>query len=50
MLILSGCLMVLAVAACLRIGAKEPPLDRDVVRRIRRFAERMRREELLPYE
>ena len=50
MLVASGCLMVLAVAAWCWIGAKEPPLDRDVVRRIRRFADQTRREELLPYE
>ena len=50
MLIASGCLMVLLVAAWCRMSAKEPPLDREAVRRIRRFAERARREELLPYE
>ena len=50
MLIASGCLMVLAVAVWCWTGIKEPPLDRDAVRRIRRFAERARREELLPYE
>lgn len=50
MLIVAACLMVLLVAAWYRVGAKEPPLDRDVVRRLRRFAERARREELLPYE
>ena len=42
--------MVFLVAAWCRVGAKEPPLDRDVVRRIQRFSERRRREELLPYE
>ena len=50
MLVAGGCLMVLVLAAWCRVGAKEPPLDRDVVRRIRRFAEQSRREELLPYE
>ena len=50
MLILGGCLMILLVAAWCRAGAKEPPLDRDVVRRIRRFADQARREELLPFE
>ena len=50
MLIVTTCLIVLAVAACCRVGAKDRPLDRDVVRRIRRCAEQARREELLPYE
>lgn len=50
MLIAGGCLMVLLVAAWWRMEAKEPPLDRDVVRRLRRFADQTRREELLPFE
>lgn len=50
MLIAIGCAMVLLMAAYCCISSKEPPLDRDVVRRIRRLAEQMRREQLLPYE
>jgi hypothetical protein len=42
--------MILLVAVCWRVRAKEPPLDRDVVRRIRRFADQTRREQLLPFE
>jgi len=49
-LVACGCLMILLLAAWYRVGAKEPPMDRDVVRRIRSMAERRRREELLPYE
>lgn len=50
MLIAGGCLLVFLLAMWCRAGAKEPPLDRDAVRRIRHFAEQRRREELLPYE
>lgn len=50
MLIACGCLMVLLLAACCRITSKQPPLDRDVVRRIRRMADQARREELLPFD
>jgi len=49
-LIAGGCLIVLLLAGWCRVKAKEPPLDRDVVRRIRRFADQARREELLPFE
>jgi hypothetical protein len=42
--------MVLLLAGFCRITSKEPPLDRDVVRRIRRMADQTRREELLPFD
>lgn len=42
--------MVLLLAIWFRAGAKERPLDREAVRRIRRFADKTRREELLPFE
>jgi len=42
--------MILLVAAGWRVLAKDPPLDRDVVRRIRRFADQTRREDLLPFD
>ena len=41
-------IVLLAVVCCAK--AKEPPMDRDVVLRIRSFADQMRREQLLPYE
>jgi hypothetical protein len=44
------CLLILLLVAWFRAGAKEPPLDRDVVQRIRRSADQMRREQILPYE
>ncbi len=50
MLITGACLVVVLLALCLKSGAKEPPLDREAVRRIRRLADQCRREELLPYE
>ena len=50
MLIVAPILMILllALAACLR--GKELPMDQDVVLRVRRFADDLRREQLLPYE
>ena len=43
-------LLIVLVAVCCWVKAKEPPMDRDVVLRIRSFADQLRREELLPYE
>ena len=43
-------LLILFLAVFFWAKAKEAPLDRDVILRIRSFAEQMRREELLPYE
>lgn len=50
MLVFGACLVVMLLALCFRSGTREPPMDREVVRRIRRFADQSRREELLPYE
>lgn len=50
MLVASTTLVVLFVALCLSIRPKEHPLDRDVILRIRRFADDLRREQLLPFE
>jgi hypothetical protein len=49
-LVAGACLLLLLLALGFRSGSKQPPLDREAVRRIRRFADQMRREELLPYE
>ena len=43
-------LLILLLFVGFRAGAKDPPLDREVVRRIQRFAEQSRREQILPYE
>jgi len=43
-------LLILFLAACFMAKAKEPPLDRDVILRVRSFADQIRRDELLPYE
>ena len=50
MLIAGVGLVILLLALWSRAGTKPPPMDGEVVRRIRRFAEQSRREELLPYE
>lgn len=41
-------ILFLAVASVMR--DKEMPMDREVVLRIRRFADDVRREQLLPYD
>jgi hypothetical protein len=43
-------LLVLLVFAYGRIGAKDPPLDSDVIRRIRRHADQILREQRFPNE
>jgi hypothetical protein len=50
MLVASACLAVFIVAAWLRFGGGKQPLGRDEVNRLRRFAERMQRDESLPFE
>lgn len=50
MLIVVPILTVLILVALSAMRGKEMPLDRDVVLRVRRFADDVRREQLLPYE
>lgn len=50
MLVAGVCLLLLLVAVYGRVGTKEPPLDAEAIRRIRRRAEQILREERLPNE
>ena len=51
MLLTSICLALVVLAVSLRaLSSKAAPMDPEVVRRVRRLADRMRREDLLPYE
>jgi hypothetical protein len=50
MLIVFASLALFVPALCWAVRSKETPMDRDVILRIRRFAEEVRREQLLPYE
>ena len=50
MLIVVPILTVLCLALAASMRGKEMPMDRDVVLRVRRFADDVRREQLLPYE
>ena len=50
MLVVVPILTVLLAAAAAAMRGKEMPMDRDVVLRIRRFADDLRREQLLPYD
>jgi hypothetical protein len=49
-LVASACVLVLLVAVYAKAGAKDPPLDAEVIKRIRRRADQIRREQLLPYD
>jgi hypothetical protein len=49
-LVVGVCLFVILLATCLRQGAKDPPLDPDVIRRIRLFADQVLREQRFPNE
>ena len=44
------CLLILLLVVGFRAIAKDPPLDREVVQRIRRRSDQIRREQILPYE
>jgi hypothetical protein len=50
LLVAGLCLAALIAALCWRIGAKDPPLDPDALRRIRRHADRSLREQNFPNE
>jgi len=49
-IVAGACLAVLLLAVCIRVAAKDPPLDSDALRRVQLDADRQRREELLPLE
>jgi len=49
-LVAGTCLLVLLLAAWWRPGSKDPPLDPDVMRRIRRRADQVLREQRFPNE
>jgi hypothetical protein len=50
MLVATTCLVVLALALFVRLAGHKQPLDAHEVHRLRRFSERLQREESLPYE
>jgi hypothetical protein len=50
MLIIATSLVILLALIVISGRPKQAPLDRDVILRIRRLAETIHREELLPYE
>ena len=50
MLIVVPILTILLLTLAATMRPKELPMDRDVVLRVRRFADDLRREQLLPYE
>jgi len=44
------CVFVMLVAACRRLWGKQPPLDSDEIRILRRLADRIRREQFSPFD
>ena len=50
MLVASTCLVVFALSAWIRSASHKQPLDRNDVHRLRRFSEKLQREESLPFE
>lgn len=50
MLVAGVCLLLLLLAATRQLGAKDPPLDPEAIRRLRRSADRMMRDERFPNE
>lgn len=43
-------LIILVVAICISVRSGDLPMDRDVVLRMQRLSEDMRRKELLPFD
>lgn len=50
MMVAVACVLFAVLAFLLRGTEQKPPLDRDEIRRVRRFADRIRREQALPYD
>ena len=50
MLVASSCLVVFVVTAWIRSAGRKRPLDAGEVHRLRRFSERLQREEIFPFE
>ena len=50
MLVASTCLVVFVLSVWIRSAAHKQPLDRNEVRRLRRFSEKLQREESLPFD
>ena len=50
MIVASTCLLVFVLTAWIRSAGHEQPLDRDEVHRLRRFSEKLQRENSLPFE
>jgi len=44
------CVAVMLIAACRRIWGKQPPLDSDEIRILKRLADRIHSEQILPFE
>jgi hypothetical protein len=44
------CLAALLAAVCRRGAGKVPPLDRDEIRILRRLSDRIRTEQVLPFD
>jgi hypothetical protein len=50
MLVASTCLVVLALTVWIRAMGRSRPLDPPEIHRLRRFSEKLHREDSLPYE
>ena len=50
MVVATICLVFLAVSVCILPPGRNRPLDRDEIIRLRRFAEKLQREESRPFE
>ncbi len=50
MIVAGFCFIICVLALCLRVGPRKQPLDNKEIRRVRSFADKMRREQALPYE
>jgi len=44
------CVAVMLIAACRKIWGKQPPLDGDEIRILRRLSDRIRSEQFLPFD
>jgi len=45
-----ACMAVIVIAVYRRIWGKQPPLDRDEIRILKRLSDRIRSEQFLPFE
>jgi hypothetical protein len=49
-LVATTCVMVFLLSACIRLTSRDRPLEQNDIHRLRRFSEKLQKEDSLPFE